>query len=272
MLGFFTRSDNSKPDDHPEWLAEMRDNQSRWFSFLSKLEEKMDELGASAIPELSNAMISDADPYHRMHYNMILGVKGQYHHIRDKAQQVMEEKVRGFFNRHIHQLAFNSSNYQLLYQFHEDCVSRHDTFEKKYLSWLDRLDETGVDDLEGQYQEILQEYENIKDKFSCKQCGAKLSLPKLFFINTYISCPFCQTQNVFQPSTKAKQLEHLGRSLAEQRTKHLLEAYEESKDGVLYEQYLRAMFDEWNKIVPDLSEQNEKFYQRMLDDFRRYTY
>lgn len=38
---------------------------------------------------------------------------------------------------------------------------------------------------------------------------------------------------------------------------------------VAYETYLRAMFDEWNSIVPDLAEHNERFYQRMLEDYRR---
>jgi RNA polymerase-binding transcription factor DksA len=41
------------------------------------------------------------------------------------------------------------------------------------------------------------------------------------------------------------------------------------KSREMYEIYLRAMFDEWNKVVPDLAEYNEKFYQRMLSDFRR---
>lgn len=38
---------------------------------------------------------------------------------------------------------------------------------------------------------------------------------------------------------------------------------------VAYETYLRAMFDEWNSIVPDLAEHNERFYQRLLEDYRR---
>lgn len=31
----------------------------------------------------------------------------------------------------------------------------------------------------------------------------------------------------------------------------------------LYQQYQRAMFDEWKKLVPDLAEHNEKFYQSL---------
>ncbi|GAA6768084.1 hypothetical protein AAFH68_40360 [Flavobacterium sp. CGRL1] len=32
----------------------------------------------------------------------------------------------------------------------------------------------------------------------------------------------------------------------------------------LYQVYLRAMYDEWNKITPDLKEHNEKMYQNQL--------
>ena len=38
---------------------------------------------------------------------------------------------------------------------------------------------------------------------------------------------------------------------------------------LFYEKYLRAMFNEWNKIVPDLAIENEKFYERMIIDFRK---
>ena len=270
MLDFFKRLTGSNIQAPPQWLDELRDNHKRWFVFLDKLEEKMDELGRAAVPELIAAMREDADPYHRVHYNMLLGVKGQYHHIRGKAHQVLEEKVAGFFNFKVGQQAFGSEFYQLLQDFYDDCTGRYETFEEKYLSWLDLLDETGTQDLERQYQAILHEYEEIKDRFCCKQCGAQLSIPKLFFINSYIGCPYCHTQNTFEPSMQAKQLEHLGRSLAEQRTKHLLKAYEADKNPASYERYLREMFDEWNKIVPDLQSQNERFYERMLEDFRRY--
>ena len=41
------------------------------------------------------------------------------------------------------------------------------------------------------------------------------------------------------------------------------------KAHAAYETYLRAMFDVWNSIVPDLAEHNERFYQRMLEGYRR---
>ena len=90
----------------------------------------------------------------------------------------------------------------------------------------------------------------------------------MFFIATYMTCPYCQTQNTFLPSTGAQLVLHQARSLAELRTAHLQKAYEDGypKDPLLYKQYLRAMFDEWNKIVPDMAAENEKFYLRLLKD------
>ena len=145
------------------------------------------------------------------------------------------------------------------------------------------------------------------------QCGSPILIPKLFFTTTYLSCPACQTRNTFEPSTQAKQLEHIGRSLAEQRTKYLLKEHDaipnkihdlylqihdlklsliheknknviektkkemielgrlklelEQKQPILYQTYLRAMFDEWNKINPDLAEEHERFYNRLLTDY-----
>jgi hypothetical protein len=65
---------------------------------------------------------------------------------------------------------------------------------------------------------------------------------------------------------------HNARALAERRTAHLLKAYESGtpKDSALYRQYLRAMFDEWNSIVPDIAEENEKFHERLLKDHENY--
>lgn len=84
-----------------------------------------------------------------------------------------------------------------------------------------------------------------------------------------MTCAYCGTQNTFLPSTGAQLVLHRARSLAEQRTAHLLKIYESSdpKQPALYRQYLRAMFDEWNKIVPDMAAENEKFYHRLLKDY-----
>lgn len=302
MFDFF----KGKEEGQPTWLSEMNDNRERWFTFLEKLEVRMNELGEAAIPELINTFNDKTDTYHQTWHNMASGIRGQYKSIIDKARDVREDKVNGFFNCYINQIKLDSKYRNALYDFRTACLDRENLFEESYHLWLAKINATEHEDLEFRYQQILNEYEEIKHQFTCKQCGGSLVIHKIFFISTYITCQHCQTQNTFKPSSQAQQLEHLGRSLAEQRTAHLLEAYnqalsqerddyhqrhrlefipntnQQQKDELenqrkkiiksaptLCEEYLRAMFNEWNKIVPDLSEQNERFYESQLRQFRK---
>jgi len=312
MFGFGKKEDTGH---EPAWLAEMNEIRQRWFVFLEKLETRMDELGEAALPDLREAFNQADDPYKQLHSRMLSGIKGQLEQMRDKARKTEEEKIDAFYDRWEDDVDFGGAWHDQLSQFRDDTGDRFRRFEERIESWRQKLDATAEQDLEIEYQKLLDEYEQIKDKFHCKQCGGNIRIEKMFFIATYITCPYCQTQNTFEPSSQARGLEHLGRSLAEQRCAHLLKDYEaeKNKDGDLYHQvhelkidsidadkagkktaaetiarlederrvaiknapdmyrqYLRAMFDEWNKIVPDLKEQNEKFYQRMLSDFNRY--
>jgi hypothetical protein len=311
----FERMENENNIAIEEWSKKIDETQERWFVFLDKLEVKMEELCSAAIPELTTVFAEDTDIHKRSYIRMLSGIKGQLEQIRQKAYDVREEKVRDFYYSIDRQVSVFSPLKNVLFEFMNKCGAHYDAFEEKCRQWQNKLDETSVEDLEIRYQNILKEYENIKDKFQCKQCGGKLSIDKLFFISTYITCPFCQTQNTFEPGTQAKQLEHLGRRLAEQRCAPMLQEYNSLNDKerelyqqihkikittfleadknelqrknelmselekqrqdiitnapLLYEKYLRAMFDEWNKIVPDLKEQNEKFYESQLRQYRQ---
>lgn len=237
----------------------IRQTQERWFVFLEKLETRMEEMCTAAIPELKKIFEEDQDPYKRAHGRMLSGLLGQLRQMQQKANEVREEKIIGLLYSAAH----------TPHAFREACFSRHNEFEERLHYYTSLLEETATrHDLEAVYQEQLAAFEQIRDKFSCKQCGGKITIPKMFFIATYIACPYCQTQNTFFPSTGAQLVLHQARSLAERRTAHLLKAYEESnpKDPALYRQYLRSMFDEWNKIVPDMTAENEKFYLRLLED------
>lgn len=237
----------------------LRQTQERWFAFLEKLEARMEEMCTAAIPELKKVFEEDQDHYKRAHGRMLSGLLGQLQQMRAKADEVREEKLG--------QLIYSNGNIE--YSFREVCYDRHEKFEAKLQYYTELLEETAErKDLEAFYQEQLAAFEAIRDKFTCKQCGGKITIPKMFFIATYMTCPYCQTQNTFLPSTGAQLVLHQARSLAEQRTAHLEKAYEDGypKDPLLYKQYLRAMFDEWNKIVPDMAAENEKFYLRLLKD------
>lgn len=234
----------------------IRQTQERWFVFLEKLEARMDEMCTAAVPELKKVFEEDTDPYKRAHGRMLAGLLGQLNQMRDKANEVREEKIFGLLH--------------VSYTFQAACYQRHQEFEERLHHYTDMLkDAAGQQDLESFYREQLEAFERIRDQFTCKQCGGKITIPKMFFIATYVTCPYCQTQNTFMPSSGAQLMLHQARSLAEQRTAHLLKAYENShpKDPGLYKQYLRSMFDEWNSIVPDMTAENEKFYLRLLKDY-----
>lgn len=269
MFGFF-----SKKTDYTPILLEMEQTQERWLTFLDKLEERAALLCTDALPALKDLFEQDDDPYKRAHGHMLMGLIGQLSQMRTKANTVHEEKILSFMYTAKHSLPDLISKeggryHDLLHTFRMTCSERHRVFEEQINAHITTLQATGErHDLEARYQEELVAFEHIKDKFRCQQCGGHITIPQLFFIATYISCPYCHTQNTFFPSTGAQMVLNNARSLAEQRTAHLLAAYETGhpKDKTLYRNYLRAMFDEWNKIVPDMKDENEKFYQRLLED------
>jgi hypothetical protein len=238
----------------------IRQTQERWFTFLEKLEARMEEMCTAAIPELVKVFDEDKDPYKRAHGRMLSGLRGQLYQMMEKATEVKDEKILG--------PAFSFG--QGSHTFREACFNRHHQFEERAHHYISLLQETARErDLEGFYKEQLDAFERIRDQFTCKQCGGKITIPKMFFIATYVTCSWCQTQNTFMPSSGAQLMLHQARSLAEQRTAHLLKEYENSrpKDPALHRKYLRAMFDEWNKITPDMAAENEKFYLRLLKDY-----
>ena len=324
MFNLFGKKNNETephPSGKPEWIAAMSENRSRWFTFIEKLQERMNELGEASIPELQNAFTNDADVYKRQYHLMSSGIKGQFTQILDKARTVYEEKVNDFFyevNNSIPSITTNTGReyHDMIYEYREACYKQMDSLEKLYHIWNGKVSATSFTDYEAEYKKILDEYEARKNEYHCSKCGAQLIVDRIFFTSTYITCNFCQSQNTFEPGSQARALEHIGRSLAEQRTQYLLDAYTREKSKVddlynelhklklsliheksttvksgieqqiirlenerqqvindapdKYRNYLRAMFDEWNKIVPDLKEHNEKFYLRMLQDFNKY--
>lgn len=285
----------------------MQETKERFFVFIGKLEEKLKEFAEASITELEALNKTDPDEFKRGYHRMKSAVLGQLDTIRKKATDVKEEKIDSF-------ASYDTS--AVYYQFRTECYERYEQLEKLHSHYRELIQNTEAEDFEAKYQKILNEYEAIKDKFRCVQCGSPITIEKIYFTTTYITCPACQTRNTFEPSSQAKMLEHIGRSLAEQRTAHLLKEHDaipektqdlylqghhlelsliherdkkviaqktqeiqelqkqkqelESRRPGLYQTYLRAMFDEWNKINPALAEEHEKFYTRLLNDYKQY--
>ena len=292
----------------------LSETKNRWFVFLDKLEAKMQELCEAAIPELKEMFSCDEDVFKRKYHQICSGIKGQLGNIRQKANETYEEKVSDFVECQKQRFSFDSLESDCIYEFRNECAQRQEEFDEKYNYWNDMLAKTGEEDLEIKYQNILKEYESIKNQFQCTQCGGKMEIHKLFFISAYIACPYCQSQNTFEPSTMARSLEFISRDLARQRTSGLLKEYEIKKSKerelyhrkheidlstihekdkkilaekkqqeeslekqrqesiknahILYESYLRAYFNELNKIMPDFTEHNEKLYHSQLQEYK----
>lgn len=301
-------------NNQPDWLPELQETQDRWFVFLGKLEDKMSELCEAAVPELTQLFNSGDDANFMAYNRMSSGVLGQLDNIREKASDAYGEKIINFYDNIKSEVNFRSPYYDLLGDFRTKCSDRYNNdFEKKYSKYRKQIKNTEKQDYEVKYQEILTEYENIKNGFACKQCGSGLLIDKIFFINTLITCPSCQTQNTFEPSSQARNMQSIAFNLSEQRVKHLYKSYKHliSQERELYHErhklklsatfekdknikaekeqqvieltnkrqvaiddapelyyiYLRAKYDEMNKILPDLKEHNEVRYQNDLDSF-----
>lgn len=305
MFNFFDNGNaSSAANQAPEWLPLLQEAQERLFAFLTKLEERMEELTDSAVPELLTVKADNE----REFYALYSGVQGQLDSIRDKAQKVYEEKIEDLYYQINSAIGVLHPNHRELTSFRTTCSERyHNDFDGKYQHHFEKLKQTQFTDYEALYSQLMAEHERIKNKFTCHQCGDIIPLTKLYFIVSHLTCPSCQTKNTFKPSTLASRLEEIGRGLAEQRTQHLLEKYnqeqqrerdiyhqahllklkispvkndsendryrkqvnelEQQRQESLalapqyYQQYQRAMFDEWKRLVPDLAEQTENFYQ-----------
>lgn len=233
--------------------SEMQDTQQRFVTFVDKLEIKLKEFAEASLPELKEMNDNDEDTYKQTYHRMKSAVLGQVDSIRKKACDVLEEKVM------LYQVPWDETALrQQFMDMRNTCQERYARLEDLIQYYREKIEETFSEDLEAQYQYILDEFERIKDKFLCTQCGGGLTIDKIYFTTTYITCPFCQTQNTFEPSSQAKSLEHLGRSLAEKRTAHLLKA--SHNNGQLEQDAFR----EKHRLEMDLSfEQNSREKSRL---------
>ena len=220
---FKSKEENNQPD----WLPEMQVTEQRWFVFLEKLEAKLEELCTAAIPELE-ALFENDDDAHKMNYHRVYsGIMGQIENIRKKAYDAYDDKILYLHDSIQSEVDVMSPHRSTILHFRNRCSDRyHKAFDQKLNYWSEQIEATKVEDLEIKYQKILAEYDAIKNQFTCKQCGGGLTIDKIFFISTFITCPNCQTQNTFEPSTQARGLQFLSYGLAEQRVAHLSEAYQ----------------------------------------------
>ncbi len=259
MFNLF-RKNTGKPATHmhePGWIKTLHETRQRLFTFLDKLEDKMKELSDTAIPEL-NAMKREDE---RDFGNMLNGVLGQLESVREKARTTYEERVESLYYQLSNSINVLDPYYRQLSDFRTECSDRYNNgFDEKYEKYRNQVQATAENDYEVIYQAILDEHKKIKEQFKCLQCGSTIPLIKIYFITTHIACPACQTKNTFHPSTLASRLEEVGRGLAEQRTRHLLDKYHEEQE------HERALYHQGHQLKLSSIHGNSPQLQQEIDN------
>ena len=202
----------------------MKDLEQRFRVFIEKLTERAESLAKETSDSIQEIYDEDADPYKRSFGNFLMGVKGQFKGIIDKAEEVFKQQIKpnapSFLKTQTPEGEFQEQWFRKI----------HDDFEK----WKDMMrdlaesieNQVKKPSAEEKFREIVEEYNAVKDKFHCSQCGANLEIKELYFISTYITCPYCQTQNTFVPSDKMREFEFVAKDFAEEKTREEEKLYE----------------------------------------------
>ena len=251
----------------------MKDLEQRFRVFIEKLTERAESLAKETSNSIQEIYDEDADPYKRSFGNFLMGVKGQFKGIIDKAEEVFKQQIRPHAPSF---LKTQTPEGELQEQWFRKI---HDDFEK----WKDKMrdlaesieNQVKKPSAEEKLREIVEEYNAVKDKFHCSQCGANLEIKELYFISTYITCPYCQTQNTFVPSDKMGEFEFVPKDFAEEKTRQKEKIYEKisSSEVASAEEEFLAYFlwraAVWKIVadsVPTFAEANKKVFYREMDD------
>ncbi|WP_353183646.1 hypothetical protein [Parapedobacter lycopersici] len=258
MALFSNKNSNRSTDTPPAGVV------NRLRVFLDKLTAKADELYRETQENAQAVADEDADPYKRGFHQFKAGVIGQFQSLLRKADHIYQTEVlpkAGLFEQTEASLLFS--------RWHSNVLQQLTT----------AFDGVQLRDLEKEYREIMDDYNRVKERFHCQQCGGKLEINALYYISTYVECAHCKTQNTFHPGTKTRLLELICRDLAELRHRGLREAYRAEREAKgakaaldSYTRYLRAVFDEMSRIQPGMEAEHEKFYRRLITDYQRFEY
>lgn len=249
----------------------------RFSNFLRKLTERANQLAEETKSSAQSFYDEDIDSHKRSFFNFKMGIQGQFTSIINKAQEVFDNQIQ------VHEPTIRERRTPEGEIKEKWFRKIHDEFE----NWKDlirNLSENVFEDVkekspETTLQEIIEQYNRIKDNFHCTQCGGKLEINEIYFISTYIPCPYCQTQNTFVPGTKMRELEFIAKDLAEERTQKEEKFYEKisnrstSTPEETFIAYFRWRFAMWKvvkNIVPILEQANKKVLFREIHDLITY--
>ena len=201
----------------PAWYANVAALQERYLTFVDKLIARGHELVAEAVPQIRQMVAASGDIADPAPSRVFAAVLTQLEGLERKAEQVYDEQIDEPDCEH-------DEDSDLVDEFKSTCAQRAEQLSKLYLRWRAQLERALEPDYQAEYQKILHDFEATRGSYRCQQCGGQLPVDRIIFIDAYVPCPQCQTQNHFAPSTLARSLERVARPFAEQRHAGLLDA------------------------------------------------
>lgn len=259
----FKKTDAEDAQDRGDTKTKQTDLMQRAETYFGKLDARCHEILAEVRESAQLLADADTDPYKRSYLQFKSAILAQFTSIIQKGSDTFQNKIMP---------KANSLEMMRVSQLFNDWHSKVlDMMTHAFDGVMER-------NLEKEYAEMMEEYEAARNAFHCKQCGAKLRIAQFYFTATYLTCEFCQTQNTFDPGSKARMIEHIARPLAESRCKIEYEAYRHRKSEVGqkeatadYEKYVQAMIAQMNSILPGMEEQHRNFYNRLMNDYNNWT-
>lgn len=205
-----------------ELQQHLQATEQRLDTFLARLTQRAQELLNGFEQEAANIRRNDT-LYGQAYSRFLAATRGQVQKLREKVKEVEDSQITPVFYTHCTQ-ASDSSFSAVVYEWRNRCQAKILQWEEQlYASESAAIERAEWQDYETVFQNHLNQYNTEKEKVVCKQCGAKLAIHQVYYYTVYVTCSFCQTQNIFNPGTSARQLEDTARKLAEQRSRPLLE-------------------------------------------------
>ncbi len=263
----------------------------RWRAFAAKIRQRADEWHAQGFEEALAMKRRANGTLDNAYYLFWSGVGGQLRALRDKVEDTFENQLRPAFEQNAGPRGAASGRqapaealWRLLQQEKNE-LSEH----LLGLACTNIADFDAHEDLEAQYRQILLEHERIRQGFACVSCGAGLTLPGVCHAATYVACPYCRTQNTFQPGSAAYGLPALAEKLAEQRAGEARRRWESAaaqatpwsaassaswhehkrREIDLYVDYIETRFNELDRIVPGLKAQNDLIRRSRIQEMKK---
>lgn len=237
-----------------ELHQQLQETENRLLSFLHKLNERADLLLEGFVAE-APAILAGDTRYEQAYHRFLAATRGQLQTIREKVREARSQQIEALYLQHSGQYYSGGAATSLTEWYHR-CLNAITKWEEAlYQRETQAIEKAEWKDYEAVFRQLMDGYHREKESIHCKQCGARLQINQVYYYSVYVPCPFCQTQNIFNPGTNARQLEETARKLAEQRSKPLLEEHhlQQQLERELYlqahELHLTMIHEKNNQVV-----------------------